>query len=127
MRRFLGYMRRQHARMLAGPGRPELIAAHGWDTKFGAHALRLARQGLEIASTGHLTLPLAHHDRELVLAVKRGELGRDEVSAMVVDLGARIAGLLDSDRCALPPEPRWAQIDAWSIQAHERHWFGSKA
>lgn len=122
VRRFLGYMRRQHEKMLTGPGRPELVAAHGWDTKFGAHAVRLARQGLQIATTGSLTLPLSGPDRELVLAVRRGEVTRDEVSALVVDHGRRIGDLLDSGRCRLPPHPRLDRIEAWSIQAHERFW-----
>lgn len=122
VRRFLGYMRRQHEKMLTGPGRPELVAAHGWDTKFGAHAVRLARQGLQIASTGSLTLPLPAPDRELVLAVKRGEVPREEVSALVVDHGRRIVDRLDSGSCALPPGPRLDLIEAWSVRAHEQFW-----
>lgn len=79
--RFLGYMHSQHERMLGHskrsvPNRPELIARYGWDTKYGSHALRLAYQGLEIASTGKLTLPLPEQERERVLAVKRGEVDR---------------------------------------------------
>lgn len=86
--RFLGYMDSQHERMLGGgkrnrvPNRPELIAKHGWDVKYGSHALRLAFQGYEIASQGNLTLPLPVHLRQRVLAVKRGEprrgLGTDQ-------------------------------------------------
>ena len=48
-------MHSQHERMLGQskrnvPNRPELIARHGWDVKYGSHALRLAYQGFEIAS-----------------------------------------------------------------------------
>lgn len=49
--RFLDYMDSQHERMLGGgkrnrvPNRPELIAKHGWDVKYGSHALRLAFRG----------------------------------------------------------------------------------
>ena len=39
------------------PNRPELIEKYGWDVKYGSHALRLAYQGFEIASTGTLSLP----------------------------------------------------------------------
>jgi len=45
------------------PNRPELIEAYGWDVKHGSHALRLAHQGFEIASTGSLSLPLPDRER----------------------------------------------------------------
>jgi len=65
-------MESQHERMLGGgkrnrvPVRPELIEKHGWDVKYGSHALRLALQGYEIASQGNLTLPLPDPERERV-------------------------------------------------------------
>ena len=76
---FLGYMRAQHDRMMGGgkrnrvPNRPELIEKYGWDTKYGSHALRLAMQGWEVASEGHLSLPMRESERLSVLSVKRGE------------------------------------------------------
>jgi hypothetical protein len=126
VRRFLGYLRRQHAHMFAGgSGRPELVERYGWDTKFGAHALRLALQGWELASTGRLTLPLPANERSLVLSVKQGGVGRDEVSALIVDHSRRTAALLDSGRCTLPVTARIEDIERWSIRAHEHHWFAS--
>jgi hypothetical protein len=38
------------------------------------HALRLGHQGLEIVRDGRLTLPMAEHERERVLRVKRGDV-----------------------------------------------------
>ena len=32
--------------------RPELIAAHGYDTKYAGHVLRLGYQGIEFLETG---------------------------------------------------------------------------
>ena len=32
--------------------RPELIAAHGWDVKYGMHALHLAHQGSNTPTVG---------------------------------------------------------------------------
>ena len=47
--RFLGYLQAQKAGMTgaagAHPNRPELVAEHGYDTKFAMHALRLGVQG----------------------------------------------------------------------------------
>ena len=67
------------------PNRPELIERYGWDVKYGSHALRLAYQGHEIASEGTLSLPMREPQRERVLAVKRGEVPRDEVSAEIAE------------------------------------------
>ena len=47
--RFLGYLQAQRTAMTAESGahtnRPELVAIHGYDTKFAMHALRLGVQG----------------------------------------------------------------------------------
>jgi len=48
--RFLGYLRAQKAAMTGQAGahtnRPELVAVHGYDTKYAMHALRLGLQGV---------------------------------------------------------------------------------
>lgn len=125
--RFLGYMHSQHERMLGQskrnvPNRPELIEQFGWDVKYGRHALRLAYQGFEIASTGQLSLPLPDRQRARVLAVKRGEVDRDEVSAEIADLEAAVRALLDEDRSPLPETADVDRLNAWAIDAQRRHW-----
>lgn len=125
--RFLGYMHSQHERMLGRsrrnvPNRPELIAQYGWDVKYGSHALRLAYQGLEIASTGSLTLPMPSRERERVLAVKRGEISRDEVSAEIAKLEADVRDLLDAGRSPLRAVADLETITAWAVSAQRRHW-----
>jgi hypothetical protein len=42
----------------AHTNRPELVAVHGYDTKYAMHALRLGLQGIELLSTGRITLPV---------------------------------------------------------------------
>lgn len=53
--RFLGYLQSQRAAMTGEVGahtnRPELIAVHGYDTKYAMHALRLGVQGVELLTT----------------------------------------------------------------------------
>lgn len=125
--RFLGYMQSQHERMLGQfkrnvPSRPELIERYGWDVKYGSHALRLAYQGLEIASTGVLTLPLPTGQRERVLSVKRGEVPRDEVSAEIAVLEAKVRGLLDEGSTPLPATADYEVIGEWAVSAQRRHW-----
>ncbi len=125
--RFLGYMQSQHERMLGQskrnmPNRPELIERYGWDVKYGSHALRLAYQGLEIASTGVLTLPLPTEQRERVLAVKRGEVRRDEVSDEIAALEAKVRSMLDEGDTPLPATPAVEAINTWAVSAQRRHW-----
>ena len=66
--RFVGYMRAQKERLTGTRGqrrvnRPELIEAHGFDTKYAMHVAPLGLQGIELLSTGRLTLPIADPDR----------------------------------------------------------------
>ena len=85
-------------------------------------ALRLAHQGFEIASTGRLTLPMPEGERRRVLAVKRGEVPREEVSAEIARLEAQVRDLLDTDRTPLPPTADFDVITRWAISAQRRHW-----
>jgi hypothetical protein len=58
--RFLGYLQAQKAAMTGGAGahtnRPELVAQHGYDTKYAMHALRLGLQGVELLTTGRIAV-----------------------------------------------------------------------
>lgn len=76
--RFLGYLRAQRAGMTGESSvrtnRPELVALHGYDTKYAMHALRLGIQGVELLSTGRITLPVPQPHRDYLRAVRRGEV-----------------------------------------------------
>ena len=104
------------------PNRPELIEKFGWNVKYCSHALRLAYQGFEIASTGRLSLPLPDRERARVLAVGRGEFDRNEVSAQIARLEDAVCALLDEGRSPLPRTADLDRINAWAIDAQRRHW-----
>lgn len=59
---FHGYAKQQLYRISHVTGmhvtRQDLIDAHGYDTKYAAHILRLYRQGKEYIQTRHITLPM---------------------------------------------------------------------
>ncbi len=46
----------------ARTNRPELVAAHGYDRKYAMHALRLRVQGVELLTTGRVSLPVPEPD-----------------------------------------------------------------
>lgn len=124
--RFLGDLRSQRERMLGlatgAPNRPELVAAHGYDTKYASRALRLACQGIEVAEHGRLTLPMPEPDRELVLSVKRGERTRQQALALIDERAAHLEDVLASGRSPLPEHPDLDAVSAWSTAEHLRHW-----
>ena len=125
--RFLGYMHGQHQRMLGQskrhvPNRPELIEKYGWDTKYGAHALRLGLQGLELVRHGTMTLPMAGKSRDLVLAVKTGEHSMQYVSEYLDLIEVTMRELLDKGATPLPVQPNVKIINEWAADAHLEHW-----
>lgn len=115
-RRYLGYLDGQRERMLGRgkqshvPYRPELIERFGYDTKYASHALRLGLQGVELMSTGMLTLPMAAADLAACREVKTGQVDRAEAMRRVDVARARLADLLDG-AVAVPDEPDLARVN----------------
>jgi hypothetical protein len=123
--KFLGYMNNQRERLGGSRGqmrvnRPELIAAHGWDVKYGMHALRLAYQGLEYARTGRLTLPMPEPARTRVFAVRRGEVPRQEVLDEIASLEQETRQALEQS--SLPGRPDSAAITRFLVHAYREAW-----
>lgn len=65
----------------AHTNRPELVAVHGYDTKFAMHALRLGVQGVELLTSGRITLPVPDPDGSYLHQIRRGEIALAEVIA----------------------------------------------
>jgi hypothetical protein len=122
--RFLGYLQAQKAAMTgeasAHTNRPELVAAHRYDTKYAMHALRLGLQGIELLTTGRITLPVPEPDREYLRSIRRGEVRQAEVLDAVTGAEARLADLRDSSAIPDQPDRRW--IDDWLHRSHLSFW-----
>ena len=122
--RFLGYLQSQRAAMTGEVGahtnRPELVAEHGYDTKYAMHALRLGVQGVELLTTGRITLPVPEPDRTYLRQVRRGEVPLAEVVARVDAAEAQLASLRNAPD--LPAEPDRAWVDAWLHRSHLAYW-----
>lgn len=118
--RFIGYAESQLARIESGStykrtNRPELIAAHGYDTKYAAHALRIAIEGEEILYTGRVTYPAPESRGALLRRMRAGELPVDEA----IDLIARAIDRLKAAdySCTLPERPDLAAVQEWMRDA----------
>lgn len=122
--RFLGYLHGQKAAMSGETGahtnRPELVAEHGYDTKYAMHALRLGLQGIELLTTGRITLPVPEPDRAYLRSIRRGERPLAEVLDAVADAENRLVRLRDS--AAVPDQPDRAWVDDWLHRSHLDFW-----
>lgn len=127
--RFLGYLQAQKAAMPGRVGartnRPELVAIHGYDTKYAMHALRLGYQGVELLTTGRITLPVPEPQREYLRSIRRGEVELGEVVGVVSEAEAELVRLKESS--ALPDEPDSEWGDQWLHRSHLRYWDQLKA
>jgi uncharacterized protein len=122
--RYLGYLKGQKAAMTGQPGahtnRPELVAVHGYDTKYAMHALRLGLQGIELLTTGRITLPVPEPHRAYLRSIRRGERPLAEVLDAITAAEERLAGLRDSPGIPDQPDRQW--VDDWLHRSYSfRH------
>ena len=131
--RFIGYMRAQREQMMGLRGkkhtnRPELVAIHGFDTKFAYHMVRLGLQGVELLTTGRITLPIAEPDRSWLLSLRQGGVSRETALERAADLENQLKALRESS--SLPERPDYDRANRWLIDTYERtwrHYFGAGA
>jgi uncharacterized protein len=122
--RYLGYLGGQKAAMTGQAGahtnRPELVAVHGYDTTYAMHALRLGLQGIELLTTGRITLPVPEPHREYLRSIRRGERPLAEVLDAVAETEASLERLRDS--AAVPDEPDRRWVDDWLHRSYLDFW-----
>lgn len=124
-RGYLGYLHGQKQRLLGVRGqkrvnRPELVDAHGYDTKYAMHAARLGYQGLELLESGRLTLPMPEPERSRVMAIRLGERSFEEAVAEIDEVEERLAEALE--RTPLPPEPDRERVNSFLVEAYRSAW-----
>lgn len=116
--RYLGYMRQQRQRLVNKtkmPNRPELIEQYGFDTKYAGHLVRLGLQGIELAETGQLSLPLKQVDKKLVVDIRKGLHSEQDVLAYAATLETRLATLKAAN--PLPPVD-FVPIEEWVLDTY---------
>jgi uncharacterized protein len=122
--RFLGYLDAQRRAMTGEVGahtnRPELVSLHGYDTKYAMHALRLGFQGVELLTTGRITLPVPEPHRSYLRAVRRGEVPLRDVLARVDEATADLTRRQGSSEVPAQPDRGW--VDQWLHRSHLAYW-----
>lgn len=124
---YLGYLKQQKERLLGQRGqkrtkRPELVEAHGFDTKYAAHALRLGWQGLELATTGMLRLPMSEVERMALREVRTGKVTFGETVEGIEQAERILLELRDSEQCVLPEEPDYAWANDFLVNSYQSSW-----
>ena len=98
-RKYLGYMTSQKLRITGeknrSTNRPELVELHGWDTKFGAHAVRLGFQGIELMETGTIRLPMEGPALELCRNIRAGKVSKHEGLGIIEELQSQLEVAID--------------------------------
>jgi len=122
--RFLGYLQGQKAAMTGEIGahtnRPELVTRHGYDTKYAMHALRLGYQGVELLTTGRITLPVPEPNLTYLRAIRRGEVRLGNVVEAVSAAEADLIRLKESSTLPNEPDRKW--VDDWLHRSHLTYW-----
>jgi predicted nucleotidyltransferase len=123
--RYLGYMQAQRYRLLGERGqknvkRPELEEKYGYDTKYAMHVLRLCFQGVEMMSTGKITIPMKEPDRTFTYAVRRGEYTLQEALTKAGELERELKDLIANG--PLMDTPDRDGIEKWMIRTYEAAW-----
>ncbi|MFI6368684.1 DNA polymerase beta superfamily protein [Nocardia sp. NPDC050630] len=123
--RFGGYLVSQRAQLTGEKSkkhtnRPELVDVYGFDTKFAYHMVRLGLQGVELLTTGRITLPIPEPDRTWLTELRRGEHTQAEALDRATDLLDQLNHL---ERSAdLPQRPDQGEIDRWLTRTYLAWW-----
>jgi uncharacterized protein len=122
--RYLGYLDKQVA-CLKGevPGktnRPELVAVHGYDTKYAFHALRLAYQGFELAETRTLRLPITGAAHDILTQVRNGDVPLEDALALIDIVRSKLITAWTNS--SLPDRPDYDAISQWLADTYIMWW-----
>ena len=122
---FLGYLQAQKQRLTGERDqkrihRPELEAMYGFDTKYAMHMLRLGFQGVELLTTGRLSLPMREPERSFLLDVRRGRVGEPECLERATELEQQLTELAATS--PLPADPDESKVEGWVMSAYRRRW-----
>lgn len=126
--KFRGYLHSQRQGMLGlrsggtrNQGRQDIRDRYGFDVKFAAHMVRLGIQGVELLTTGTITLPIPEPHRTWLMELRRGEHTKEEALARAERLERQIERLTETSR-VLPERVDHRPINEWMASVHRRHW-----
>ena len=84
------------------------------------HALRLGVQGIELLTTGRITLPVPGPERGYLRSIRRGEVPLVEVIEAIDGADAQLRRLRETSD--VPAEPDRAWVDGWLHRSYLSYW-----
>jgi predicted nucleotidyltransferase len=124
--KFGGYLVSQKERMLGlrsqRTNRPELIDEYGFDTKFAYHMVRLGLQGVELLTTGRITLPIPEPDRAWLTELRAGQHTKEDALARADELLEQLNHLRHN--ADLPERADMGAVNRKLLDWYGRHWAG---
>ncbi len=103
------------------PKRAALEAAHGYDTKHGAHLVRLLRMGMEIVSTGQVHVWRGDRDAEELLEIKAGGWSFEQLRDWTESAKTELAQM----QSVVPKGVDKAEVDRLCVALTERGLAGN--
>ncbi|MEZ4320709.1 MAG: nucleotidyltransferase domain-containing protein [Myxococcota bacterium] len=100
------------------PERAALEERFGYDTKHGAHLVRLLTMAVEIVETGEVHVWRGDRDADELRAVRAGAWSYDTLEAFAESADARLDAALQSS--PLPERPDLDALDAWVVELTRR-------
>jgi hypothetical protein len=128
--KYLGYADAQLKRMCGQRGtgkhgqRPEIIGKFGYDTKAAMHTLRLLYEGIELMRDHWVTLPRPARERQLLLAIRRGEWSEERVIRQANRLMNRIQE--SAVGSSLPETVDLQPVSKLVSEIYLQHWASSQ-
>lgn len=105
------------------PERAALEAAHGYDTKHGAHLVRLLRMGREIVQTGEVHVWRGGRDADELRGIRAGAWSYERLVAWA---DAELAAVRAVGAPAVPEQPDHERLDALVVELHRRALAGER-
>lgn len=109
----------QHWKATRNPARAALEERHGYDTKHGAHLVRLLRMGKEILTTGEVRVWRGDIDAVELLEIRNGGWEYDRLIAYADGVEADLEQLYRAGESPLPREPDRDALDRLCVELVE--------
>ena len=93
------------------PARAELEKKHGYDTKHGAHLVRLLRMGKEILTTGKVNVWRGGIDAEELLAIRGGSWPYEKLVEWAEQQDQELTTMYKAQDYVVPHNPDWSALD----------------
>lgn len=125
-KRYMGYVQSQREKLdgtrANSVKRQELIDAHGYDTKFAAHALRLCWLGIDYVDSGEITLPMSRPDTDFLRGIRNGDMSFGRFMSVLSLWEDKLVETVQETEI---PEPDYAWANDWLHRAHMTYWWGN--